>query len=195
MIKIAIAGNIASGKSTVEKILIDKYKFSVLDTDKVCHSLLETLSDEIIKAFEGYDIIAPNGKLSRDKLGKIVFYHVKLKKILEDILYPNLKFEINNYFNLHKGEKFVFVAIPLLFEAKMENLFDKIIFVYCDDNIRIKRLISRNNYSEEYALQRINSQLSQDEKIKKSHIIIKNNSDLTALNEEIDKAIKQLQIF
>ena len=96
MIRIALVGNIASGKSTVEKFLTEKYGFSVLDTDKACHFLLEKLSAKIIQEFKNYEILDENGRLSREKLGKIVFYNEDLKTKLENILYPNLRVEINN---------------------------------------------------------------------------------------------------
>lgn len=192
MIRIALVGNIASGKSTVEKVLTEKYGFSVLDTDKACHFLLEKLSAKIIQEFKNYEILDENGRLSREKLGKIVFYNEDLKTKLENILYPNLRVEINRYFEEHKSEEIVFVAIPLLFEANMENLFDKIMFVYCNDEIRLERLIKRNNYTREYAQKRLNSQLSQEKKIEKSDIIIQNNSDKIALEQEIDKALNKL---
>lgn len=192
MIRIALVGNIASGKSTVEKFLTEKYGFSVLDTDKACHFLLEKLSAKIIQEFKNYEILDENGRLSREKLGKVVFYNEDLKTKLENILYPNLRVEINRYFEEHKSEEIVFVAIPLLFEANMENLFDKIMFVYCNDEIRLERLIKRNNYTREYAQKRLNSQLSQEEKVEKSDIIIQNNSDKIALEQEIDKALNKL---
>ena len=192
MIRIALVGNIASGKSTVEKFLTEKYGFSVLDTDKACHFLLEKLSTKIIQEFKNYEILDENGRLSREKLGKIVFYNEDLKTKLENILYPNLRVEINRYFEEHKSEEIVFVAIPLLFEANMENLFDKIMFVYCNDEIRLERLIKRNNYTREYAQKRLNSQLSQEKKVEKSDIIIQNNSDKIALEQEIDKALNKL---
>lgn len=192
MIRIALVGNIASGKSTVEKVLTEKYGFSVLDTDKACHFLLEKLSAKIIQEFKNYEILDENGRLSREKLGKVVFYNEDLKTKLENILYPNLRVEINRYFEEHKSEEIVFVAIPLLFEANMENLFDKIMFVYCNDEIRLERLIKRNNYTREYAQKRLNSQLSQEEKVEKSDIIIQNNCDKIALEQEIDKALNKL---
>lgn len=192
MIRIALVGNIASGKSTVEKFLTEKYGFSVLDTDKACHFLLEKLSAKIIQEFRNYEILDENGRLSREKLGKVVFYNEDLKTKLENILYPNLRVEINRYFEDHKSEEIVFVAIPLLFEANMENLFDKIMFVYCNDEIRLERLIKRNNYTREYAQKRLNSQLSQEKKVEKSDIIIQNNSDKIALAQEIDKALNKL---
>ena len=83
----------------------------------------------------------------------------------------------------------VFVAVPQLFEANMEKLFDKIIFIYANDEIRLERLIKRNNYSEEYAKIRMNSQLPQEIKAKKSDYVIYNNSDLNCLKKELFKLV------
>ena len=188
MLKIAIEGYIASGKSTVEKAL-QTSGYVVLDTDKVCHELLTC--DEIINEFSTFDVFE-NGNISREKLGKIVFANAELKKRLEDILYPMVRLRIAEFFEQYNAETLVFVAIPLLFEAGMADLFDKIVFVYCDDDIRLKRLIARNNYTEEYAKTRMNAQQSQDKKIKKSDYLIYNNSTIEALDRSVDSVVNEL---
>ena len=188
MLKVALVGNIASGKSTVEKAL-QTSGYVVLDTDKVCHELLTC--DEVSKEFSSFDVFE-NGIISREKLGKLVFANVELKKRLEDILYPMVRLRIAEFFEQYNTESLVFVAIPLLFESGMVNLFDKIVFVYCDDDIRLKRLTARNNYTEEYAKIRMGAQQSQDEKIKKSDYVIYNNSTIEALDRCVDSVVNEL---
>lgn len=190
MMKIALVGNIASGKSTVEKTL-QELNFSVLDTDFVAHCLLEN-NAEIMEAFKDYDILT-EGKISREKLGKIVFSDETLKQKLEAILHPQIRAKIQEYFSIHSDEKFVFVSIPLLFEAKMEDLFDRVLFVYTNDNIRLQRLIRRNNYSEEYAIKRMNSQIPQDEKVPKADWVIYNNSTIKDLKKNVINVIEQIR--
>ena len=131
MLRVAIVGNIASGKSTVEKAL-QTSGYVVLDTDKVCHGLL--LCKEVADAFSSYDVFE-NGIISREKLGKLVFSEPEQKELLESILYPMVKLKIEEFFEKYSDESLAFVAIPLLFEAGMESLFDKIVFVYCDDEL------------------------------------------------------------
>ena len=183
MIKYAIVGNIASGKSEVEKILL-KYGNKVFDTDEAAHKLLDEQKDVILREFADFDIIE-YGKISRQKLGKTVFSDNILKQRLEDILHPLIKIKIEQFFKEKECEEKVFVAIPLLFESEMQDLFDKIIFIYTHDRIRLERLILRDKYNEEYAKIRMDSQISQDEKVLKSDFVIYNNTSLEDLEKEI----------
>ncbi len=190
MLRVALVGNIASGKSAVESVLRE-LDYCVLDTDVVCHNLLES-SESVRFAFKDYDIL-DEGNISRDKLGKLVFSNPELKSKLENALYPDLKVEIEKFFNSKTSEQLAFVAIPLLYEAGMEDLFDRVVFIYCDDEIRLKRLISRNAYSEDYAKLRMNAQMSQDEKVKKADFVIYNNSTLEDLQKSIKHLVEQIR--
>ncbi len=190
MIKFALCGNIASGKSTVQKFLEDK-GYKVLDTDCVAHELLTVKNTELLNEFEKYDVFE-NGEFSREKLGKLVFSDPIQKKKLENILHPQIRDEIKKFFEQNKNEKYLFVGIPLLFEANMTDLFDKIIFVYTDDEIRLKRLLLRNGYTLDYAKARITSQMRQEEKAQKSDYVINNNGSLEELYHQLIKLFAQI---
>lgn len=189
MKKIAITGNIASGKSQVENYLKDKYP--VIDTDNISHYLLDKLQDKIIEVFNDYDI-TENNKISRKKLGSIVFKNEILRHKLESIIHPEIDVEINKFFQDNIFSNFVFVSIPLLFETHLENQFDKIICVCANDELRLERLIKRNNLTKEEALYRINSQMPQKDKIKKSDFVIYNETNISTLHSQIDKILLSL---
>ena len=134
MIKYAIVGNIASGKSEMERIL-DKHGFVVLDSDLMAHDILMDKPD-VAKAFSDYDVFE-FGRLSKDKLGKLVFSNPELKLKLEEIVHPLIKDEIESSFSVYSDEDAVFISVPLLFEVGWESLFDKIVFIHSEDNVRL----------------------------------------------------------
>ena len=74
----------------------------------------------------------------------------------------------------------------------MEDLFDRVLFVYTNDDIRLQRLMKRNNYTEEYAVVRMNSQISQDEKVKLADWVIYNNSTVEDLRKMVVNVIEQI---
>lgn len=192
MLKVAITGNIASGKSVVEGILRDK-GFKVLDTDEVAHSLLfdEKVKNELISSFTEYDILENDG-ISRPKLARIVFDDEVLRKKLENIIHPRIKDEIEKFFYKNENEKITFVSVPLLFEAKFEKIFNKIILIYADDKIRLERLMNRSNLSLEHAQNRIEIQMNQDEKISLADYVIYNNKSLNDLSINLNEILKSL---
>ena len=192
MKKIAVCGNIASGKTTVQKFLEEK-GYKVLDTDDVSHKLLTVKNKELFDTFKSYDVFE-NGEFSRYKVGQLIFSDSIARQKISSIMHPQIADEIKKFFEANKSEKLVFVGIPLLFEAGMEYLFDKIIFVYAEDDIRLERLLKRNNYTLEHAKARMDSQTSQLAKLYKCDFIIKNNSDIESLKFSIDNLLREILV-
>ena len=191
-LKVAITGNIAAGKTQVETYL-KSIGYNVLDTDIVAHELLfdPDVKQKIINAFADFDILE-NDEISRNKLASIVFTKAEYKKSLENILHPIIEEEIHKFFKKYEQDAILFVSIPQLFEAKMEYIFDKIILVYADDKIRLKRLMQRNNMDIQTAQRRLSSQISQRAKQSLSDFVIHNNDTIERLNEQINAIITNL---
>lgn len=192
MKKIAICGNIASGKTTVQKFLESK-GYKVLDTDEVSHELLTIKNKELFEAFKHLDVFDDSGEFSRYKVGQLIFSNEEYRKKIAEIMHPQITREIEKFFDENKSEELLFVGIPLLFEANMQGMFDKILFVYTDDDIRLKRLLARNNYTLTHAKARMNSQMTQEKKIQMSDYIINNNGDLEELYKNLFKLLEQIR--
>ena len=181
MIKVALTGNIACGKSAVQNILLDM-GYLVLDADECAHRVLNE-NQEVANIF---------GTNDRRTLAKIVFADKSKLKILEDIIHPLVKDKIQSFFSINKSRDIVFVAVPQLFEAGFEGLFDKIILVSAPYETRLQRLISRNNYTEGYAKLRLDSQMDESLKIPYCDCIILNNSNLSELEKRTKECLKLL---
>lgn len=190
MLKVAISGNIASGKTTVQT-QIQKRGYKVLDTDDVSKELLTVENKELLDAFKDYDVFE-NEEFSRYKMGQLIFSDGKARKLIAEIMHPQIKEKMLEFFEENSSENIVFVGIPLLFEANMQDLFDKIIFVYTDDDIRLHRLIKRNNYTKEHAIARIKSQMPQDDKVKLSDYVINNNGIQVELENQVIDLLNEL---
>ena len=181
MLKIGITGNIASGKSEVEKI-ISSFGFLVVDLDIVSHKLLnddEKLKSAIFKEFQTLD---------RKKIANIVFNNKEKLEKLNAIFHPFLKEYILNLFNTTKST--VFVSGALIYEAGFNGLFDKIIFVDAPYEIRFKRLMKRNKLAKEEAKKRIDNQNINYKN--QADFILENDCELDVLKEKVKKILKAL---
>ena len=194
MLKVGLTGNIASGKSIVQSYL-EKKGIPVIDADWICHRLMdnnEEVIEKVTKLFEGKDIFLDDGRLGRHKIGLIVFANPEKMEALEKILHPLVEKKLQEFFEEHENEEIVVASVPLLFESNMQNMFDRTILVCADKKLRLQRLMNRNGYSLEHAIERINTQVSQEEKRYMADFIIENNNDLVELETQINKTIERL---
>ena len=192
---IGITGGVGAGKSFILEHLEENFSVEIVLTDDLAKELMMPGTEcnrALQDAFSSYDVF-DSDKINREKLGKLVFGNKNLLKNLENIIYPLVKIELENIFKKYKKEKCIFISIPQLFEAGFENLFDKIVFISAKEEIRLERLMQRNNYSKEYAMTRILAQNCEDEKIKKSDFVIYNNSDIDNLKLQINNLLSLLQ--
>ncbi|MEO7660640.1 MAG: dephospho-CoA kinase, partial [Pyrinomonadaceae bacterium] len=170
MLKIGLTGSIAVGKSFVCDIFRE-LGCHVLDADKTARDVVEPGTaglKQIVKVFED-DVLLPEGSLDRKKMGAIVFADEQKRKILNSIVHP-LVIEAQNEW-IEKLEKddptsIAIIDAALMIESGGYRRFDKLIVVWCEPEIQLKRLMLRDELSAADARKRVSAQMSQDEKKK-----------------------------
>ena len=190
---IGITGSIACGKSLVSNYLQEK-GYTIIDADKIGHMALENdeVKKQLVNKF-GKSILKDN-EVNRVTLGKLVFENNENLKELNNIIHPQIRKNISEQIQVHKNEKLVFVDVPLLFEAKFDDLVEKIIVVSLDDKIQLERLMNRNSLSKEEALQRIKSQIPVREKEKLGDYVVDNSFTQENTYNQVDRILKKLKL-
>ncbi|HSL89982.1 MAG TPA: dephospho-CoA kinase [Ignavibacteriaceae bacterium] len=184
-LKIAITGNIGSGKSSFSKF-IEEEGFTVINADDLSKIILSNdpaVKEKVIKEFgkESYQ----NEKLNKTYLAEKVFSNKQNLTHLESILHPmviNKSVELMESFL--KNKDIIFLEAALIYEADMENLFDFVILITADRELRFQRKKKSDGYTEEQFVERENMQIPQDEKRKRADFIFENNSDLKSLKQK-----------
>lgn len=193
---VGLTGGIASGKTTVQKILI-KCGVPVVDADKISHELTQKNArgySEIVRFFSNDKIILDNGEIDRKKLGSIVFSDKEKLMLLEQILHPLVQEQVRIQRGEYeiKGHKYCFYDVPLLFEKNMQDQFDYTVLVYVSPDVQIKRLMQRNQLLQVEALQRINAQISLQEKIRRADFCLDNSTNVDDLQLQVHFLLKTL---
>ena len=187
---IGLTGSIATGKSTVSSYL-KKCGYIVLDADEISRHALDIGTSCYKRVVEEFDVLSDDLSIDRKKLSYIIFNNNEKKKLLESIIHPYVIDE------LKKGiqectQEVVFLDIPLLYEVSLEYLCDKIIVVYVNEDLQLKRLMNRNQIDEEHARLIMSHQISIEIKKDKADYIIDNSQDLDHLYNEIKRVLKEV---
>ncbi|NOR54932.1 MAG: dephospho-CoA kinase [Sulfurovum sp.] len=187
---VALTGGIATGKSTVAKIFAT-LGFEMIDADKVGHEVLDAQSLQIAEMF-GADIVI-NGKVDRKALGAIVFADKSKRQALEQLLHPLIYDEIEKRAkSLDEKKKVYLVDIPLFYEGSRYPI-EKVLLAYTPQDLQLQRLMQRDESTEQEAQQRIDSQISIEEKVKKARYVIDNSATLTDLENECKRVALEIK--
>ena len=182
---IGLTGGIASGKSYVSSILRQLGAF-VIDADLVSREIIEPGSEaweEIVKYF-GHGILKEDGAIDRKALGDIVFSDEEKLALLNNITHPKIIRKIEEMIHAEEANnsKVIVIDAALLIELGMQDMVDEVWMVYVDEKTQIERLLRREDITKEQALDRIHSQISNEEKIKYADKVIDNNGTLKKRN-------------
>ncbi len=187
---IGLTGGIGSGKSTVARMFM-AYGIPVYIADDEAKKIME--SDEIIKqviSTFGKDIIS-NGKINRVKLADIVFNDTEKLTQLNKIVHPAVQKHFTDWLKIRETIPFVIKEAAILFETGGHKQCDKVITVVAPQQVRIERVVARDNSDQESVLKRMNNQWSDEKKILLSDFVIE-NIDLEKTKEQVDEILKLL---
>ena len=193
---IGLTGGIASGKSTVTRFFRDR-GVPVIDADVLGHRTYEPGTDtfQAVGATFGSDVVAADGTIDRKVLGAKVFGKPEELKKLTDIVWPGIRKlasrELGEFETACNAIAVLEAAV--LFEAGWQDLCDEIWVVVVEPDLAAQRLAARNGLDPEAARARINSQLSNAERIAQANVVIENNSTLEGLEEGTASAWEKLQ--
>jgi dephospho-CoA kinase len=189
-IRIGITGNIGSGKSTLCQMLMDK-GYRVVFADQIAQEQLET-PDSIkqITRRWGREVLR-GGKPDRKKIASIVFNRKSELDFLNSVVHPKTLSELQNI-SESISERYLFFEIPLLFEAGLQRCFDFIVLIKADRDKRLTRLLKSGKENPEQIQARMNTQISDSEKIPLCDMVIANNGTLRTLEKQLENLILRL---
>lgn len=195
MLRIGLTGSIGCGKSSFSNIL-KEHNIPIIDADLKGREIYENkeLLEDIEKNF-GNSVINKDGTLNRKNLGKIVFSDDEKLKKLNELTHPAIRKMIKDDLDKYEknGSKMAVIDAALLIEGDFMNMLDLVIVITCDEKVQLKRVVIRDNCSEEEAIGRIKSQMPQEEKIKYADFVIDNSGTLDQLKEKTEKLIKKIE--
>lgn len=175
MLKVAVTGGIGSGKSIV-CLIFEKLGIPVFYADTEAKKLMDgniEIKNKLINSF-GLEIFNDNFQLNRTKFATIIFNNKKALSIVNEIVHPFVRKEFIKWTE-QQISSYVIQEAAILFESGQEINFDKIITVKAPVEMRIMRVMNRDNTSLEKVTERINNQIDDEEKCKKSNYVIVND--------------------
>lgn len=181
---IGLTGGIGSGKSTVAQFFLE-LGVPVYIADSEAKKIMdypETIR-EVQMIFQE-NVILESGKLDRKKIASVVFNNPEKLKELNAIIHPKVNQDFKKWLKKHEDYSYIIKEVAIIFETQSEKHFDKIILVTAPEDLRIERVSKRDNISKEQILERIQNQLPDSVKIKKSDFIIHNIS-IDAIKNEV----------
>jgi dephospho-CoA kinase len=196
MFNVGLTGGIASGKSTVARMLVEKGAI-LIDFDELTHAVEMPGGPAwqgIVDHF-GQEILLPDQGIDRIKLGTIVFSNQQEREILNRLVHPAVLAEWQNRLREIEQtgkEAIVLSAVPLLFEAGLESMVDLVLLVYISPEEQIRRLMGRNGFTREEAERRVASQMPIGEKVGRADMVINNEGPLEETALAVDRAWEKL---
>jgi dephospho-CoA kinase len=193
---VGLTGGIASGKSTVAKIL-RQLGAAIVDADVLSREVVAPGHDgwnEIVATF-GREVLQADQTLDRQKLRTHIFNNPDARKKLEAIIHPRVRSLAEQRIreNAAAGVELIVYEVPLLFEGKIHEWLRPVILVACDVNIQRQRLQQRDSIDAAAAQKIIDAQMSLEEKRRLADYVIENDGSLADLETQVRAVVAKIQ--
>lgn len=189
--KVGLTGGVASGKSTVTT-LFHKLGATVIDADVIARNLLAkntSCYQQVVAAF-GDEVLLDNGEINRTWLRTRIFNDLTAKQALESIIHPEVRRQMLAAAAACQSP-YCILSVPLLVEAQMQDLVDRIVVIDVDEETQLSRLIVRDNISEAEARKMLENQCQRAERLAVADDIIDNSGKLASLNPQLRQLHEQ----
>jgi dephospho-CoA kinase len=197
MLIVGLTGGVASGKTTVSRVLKEEGAY-IIDADQMARELVQPDTPawrKLVRAF-GKDILREDGSLHRKKLADRVFTNLGQRKLLNQILHPRIRKEMERRakeIGQKDPEAVVVIDAPLLVELGDHRKMDKLIVVTSTQTQQIERLKERDGISSEEALRIFSSQMPVEEKVTLADFVIRNVGSLQETKKKTREVYKELK--
>ena len=196
MLLVGLTGNIGSGKSTVAQLLSERGA-TIIDADVLARRAVEQGSDAYrgIVARWGTSVLGSDGALDRSALRRIVFSDAAELEQLNAIVHPEverMRAALVDQARL-RGDRLVVCDIPLLFERRMTDDFDRIVLVDAPRPVRLERLVRERGLRETEAMDMIVAQMPAELKRARADHVIDNDGSLTQLDDRVTQVWSALR--
>ncbi|MBI2218062.1 MAG: dephospho-CoA kinase [Candidatus Rokubacteria bacterium] len=188
---VGLTGGIATGKSTVSE-MFRRHGCVVIDADVLAREVVEPGEPalaQIVEAF-GRDVLQPDGRLDRKKVGAMVFGDAAKRKRLEEITHPAIRERFARRVAELTAERFRGIALfdaPVIIESGNDKTMDRLVVVAANEETQLARLMARDGIDREAGMQRIRSQMPIAEKVKLADYVIWNDGELTQTDEQVTR--------
>ncbi|KAJ6473266.1 dephospho-CoA kinase-domain-containing protein [Mycena sanguinolenta] len=195
MLVIGLTGGIATGKSSVSKLLKEK-GIPVVDADILARQVVEPGTPGLAKIVSSFgpEILQSDGTLDRKKLGSVIFNDKTKRRKLNSIVHPAVRRAMlwGVVKQWLRGSKYCVLDVPLLIEGPMWKLVGTVVVVHCSADVQLQRLMARDNSSREDASSRLNSQIPIDEKLKYADRVVDNSGSPADLEAHVNALVQRL---
>jgi dephospho-CoA kinase len=193
---VGLTGGIASGKSTVAKIL-ESLGAAIVNADALSREVVEPGREawqEIAAAF-GAEVLQPDQGLDRQKLRTIIFNNPAARRKIESIIHPRVRALAEQRIREHTAAGFdvVVYEVPLLFEGNLHEWLRPVILVACDVDTQLQRLQQRDGLDRAQAQKHIDAQMSLTEKRRRADYVIENNGSLDELKTQVEAVLEKIK--